>query len=92
MATGDQEGRRSRRSSQNLPDLLSPTPSTPVLSPSSIISSPTLDSTASSPLSSEPGSSASSPSGSPRGSPLPPHAGPGGDSSTELETKTPSSP
>ncbi|XP_027871900.1 FH1/FH2 domain-containing protein 1 isoform X2 [Xiphophorus couchianus] len=92
MAAGDQEGRRSRRSSQNLPDLLSPTPSTPVLSPSSTISSPTLDSTASSPLSSEPGSSASSPSGSPRGSPLPPPAGPGGDGSTELGTKTPSSP
>ncbi|XP_008400338.1 FH1/FH2 domain-containing protein 3 [Poecilia reticulata] len=92
MAAGDQEGRRSRRSSQNLPDLLSPTPSTPVLSPSSTISSPTLDSTASSPLSSEPGSSASSPSGSPRGSPLPPHAGPGGDASTELGTRTPSSP
>ncbi|XP_014890970.1 FH1/FH2 domain-containing protein 1-like isoform X1 [Poecilia latipinna] len=92
MAAGDQEGRRSRRSSQNLPDLLSPTPSTPVLSPSSTISSPTLDSTASSPLSSEPGSSASSPSMSPRGSPLPPHAGPGSDASTELGTKTPSSP
>uniref|UniRef100_M4AC14 Formin homology 2 domain containing 1 n=1 Tax=Xiphophorus maculatus TaxID=8083 RepID=M4AC14_XIPMA len=92
MAAGDQEGRKSRRSSQNLPDLLSPTPSTPVLSPSSTISSPTLDSTTSSPLSSEPGSSASSPSGSPRGSPLPPPAGPGGDGSTELGTKTPSSP
>uniref|UniRef100_A0A087X3P8 Formin homology 2 domain containing 1 n=1 Tax=Poecilia formosa TaxID=48698 RepID=A0A087X3P8_POEFO len=92
MAAGDQEGRRSRRSSQNLPDLLSPTPSTPVLSPSSTISSPTLDSTASSPLSSEPGSSASSPSMSPRGSPLPPQAGPGSDASTELGTKTPSSP
>ncbi|XP_014824598.1 PREDICTED: FH1/FH2 domain-containing protein 1-like isoform X3 [Poecilia mexicana] len=92
MAAGDQEGRRSRRSSQNLPELLSPTPSTPVLSPSSTISSPTLDSTASSPLSSEPGSSASSPSRSPRGSPLPPQAGPGSDASTELGTKTPSSP
>ncbi|KAM4597363.1 FH1/FH2 domain-containing protein 1 [Fundulus diaphanus] len=98
MAAGDQEGRRSRRSSnQNLPDLLSSSPTTaPVLSPSSTISTPcgtpTLDSTASSPLSSEPGSAASSPSGSRKSSPLPPHAAAGGDPSPEPETQTSPSP
>ncbi|RVE74966.1 hypothetical protein OJAV_G00027070 [Oryzias javanicus] len=80
---GDQEGRRSRRSSQNMPDLLSPispfTPLSPSLSitPSSVtVSSPSYmsgpDSRTSSPLTSDPGSSSSSPSGSRTSSPLPP--------------------
>ncbi|KAM4744737.1 FH1/FH2 domain-containing protein 1 isoform 2-T2 [Anableps anableps] len=99
MATSDQEGRRTRRlSNQNLPDLLSPSPSTPssVLSPSSTISTPsltpTLDSTVSSPLSSEPSSCASSPSRSRKSSPLPPQTAPSNDVSTEQGTKTPPSP
>ncbi|XP_047219368.1 FH1/FH2 domain-containing protein 1 isoform X3 [Girardinichthys multiradiatus] len=98
MAASDQEGRRNRRSSsQNLPDLLSSSPtSAAVLSPSSTVSTPcvtpTLGSQASSPLSSEPGSSASSPSGSRKSSPLPPHAAANSDVSTEPDTKTPPSP
>ncbi|MED6260864.1 hypothetical protein ATANTOWER_030375, partial [Ataeniobius toweri] len=98
MAASDQEGRRNRRSSsQNLPDLLSSSPtSAAVLSPSSTVSTPsvtpTLGSRASSPLSSETGSSASSPSGSRKSSPLPPHAAANSDVSTEPDTKTPPSP
>ncbi|MEQ2209549.1 hypothetical protein XENOCAPTIV_000786, partial [Xenoophorus captivus] len=98
MAASDQEGRRIRRSSsQNLPDLLSSSPtSAVVLSPSSTISTPcvtpTLGSWASSPLSSEPSSSTSSPSGSRKSSPLPPHAAANSDVSTEPDTKTPPSP
>ncbi|XP_051795720.1 FH1/FH2 domain-containing protein 1 isoform X2 [Acanthochromis polyacanthus] len=78
MAAGEQDGRKSRRSSnQSLPDVLSPSSSlsSPVLSPvSPSLSSPTTTpgSRASSPLTSD--SSASSPSGSRRGSPLPPTA------------------
>ncbi|KAM7424794.1 hypothetical protein PAMA_000921 [Pampus argenteus] len=105
MAAGEQEGRKSRRSSsQNLPDLLSssagssPSANTPVSvtissTISSTSSSPTVDfgSRASSPLTSDPGSTTSSPSGSQRGSPLPTHAANGG-MTTEQEAKTPSSP
>ncbi|XP_054869460.1 FH1/FH2 domain-containing protein 1 isoform X5 [Amphiprion ocellaris] len=78
MAASEQDGRKSRRSSnQSLPDLLSPSSSlsSPALSPvSPSLSSPTTTSRsrASSPLTSD--SSASSPSGSRRGSPLPPTA------------------
>uniref|UniRef100_A0A3Q1BFN6 Formin homology 2 domain containing 1 n=1 Tax=Amphiprion ocellaris TaxID=80972 RepID=A0A3Q1BFN6_AMPOC len=74
MAASEQDGRKSRRSSnQSLPDLLSPSSSlsSPALSPvSPSLSSPTTTSRsrASSPLTSD--SSASSPSGSRRGSPL----------------------
>ncbi|KAM4593914.1 FH1/FH2 domain-containing protein 3-like [Odontesthes bonariensis] len=104
MAAGEQEGRRSRRSSsQNLPDLLPSSPSTTppaVVSPSSTYSptlsspspTPGLDSRASSPLTSDPGSSTSSPSVSQRGSPLPPHTAANGSATTEMETKAPLSP
>ncbi|XP_015252828.1 PREDICTED: FH1/FH2 domain-containing protein 1 [Cyprinodon variegatus] len=100
----NQEGRRSRRSSnQNLPDLLSSSPtslvvspsSSTVLSPSSTVSSPcltpTLGSRPSSPLSSGLSSCASSPSGSRRGSPLPPTIAVIKDLSSEPESKAPPS-
>ncbi|XP_041853639.1 FH1/FH2 domain-containing protein 1 isoform X2 [Melanotaenia boesemani] len=106
MAAIEQDGRRSRRlSNQNLPDLLSssPSPTPPTLlflsstntplSPAGTSSSPTPgpDSKTSSPLTSEPGSTTSSP-GSQRGSPLPPHTAPNDTAITESETKMPSSP
>ncbi|XP_013881013.1 FH1/FH2 domain-containing protein 3, partial [Austrofundulus limnaeus] len=105
LAVGEQEGRRGRRSSsQDLPNLLPPSPtpftvpspssSSPVVSPA--ISSPSLTPVLGgrplSPLSSDSSSSASSPSGSRRGSPLPPHMAPNGSVTTEQETKTPPSP
>ncbi|XP_023809555.1 FH1/FH2 domain-containing protein 1 isoform X4 [Oryzias latipes] len=79
-ATGDQEGRRSRRCSQNTPDLLSPvSPFTPLSppTPSSVtVSSPSLtlgpENRALSPLTSDPGNYPSSPCGSRTSSPLPP--------------------
>ncbi|XP_076003063.1 FH1/FH2 domain-containing protein 1 isoform X2 [Genypterus blacodes] len=98
-ATGEQEARRSRRSSaQNLPDLLtSPTVSSPTVSSptASSSSSPTAGlSRASSPLTSDQGSPFSSPSGSTRSSPLPPYGTSNGTVATgaELDPKSPSSP
>uniref|UniRef100_A0A8D3DY10 Formin homology 2 domain containing 1 n=1 Tax=Scophthalmus maximus TaxID=52904 RepID=A0A8D3DY10_SCOMX len=76
VAAGDQEVRRSRRSSsQSFPDLLSG-PLSPVISSASSSPSPTaeLGSRASSPLSPD----ASTPPGSHRGSPLPPLTPPNG--------------
>ncbi|XP_061731857.1 FH1/FH2 domain-containing protein 1 [Nerophis ophidion] len=88
-AAGDQEGRRSRRSSsQNIPDLVaSSAGSSPCTSPIPPASRTAAGSPLSpSPLTSEPSSPASSPSGSLRGSPQPSN----GDA--EHEQKTPSSP
>ncbi|KAM9860786.1 FH1/FH2 domain-containing protein 1 [Aulostomus maculatus] len=101
MAVVELEGRKSRRSSsQNLPDLLPPPPSTSpcssptppaFLSPSSPISSPTAGSNRrESPLlTSDPASPTSSPSGSQRGSPLPPHGDTNAIVTTEQEGKSP---